>query len=269
MPNFPDRGKVPGLRAFADPAHAADVGPGERPPVVPELQPVAGHLEGQLGRSGVLGVLDQLEDEVRAIAVQLAEQVEHGGVPAVPGDVLLADLLVIGWHPGTITHLPACPDREPHSSAIVAAAISTPTARSSFPVMCGPSPAGVTRLAASRQNPTASVTIARLSWLTAPWPDAFLLSAPWPIATSQVPPPGPVSTRCTSTGGRPIRAAAYGSIRAARSLIRRSTGGSGSDGGGPAAGRMWLSCTHNSNARTTSRSSSGSRMPCTAIRSVP
>src|ERR1700730_9397528 len=207
MPNFPDRGKVPGLRAFADPAHAADVGPGERPPLVPQLQPVTEHLEGQLGRSGVLGVLDQLEDEVRALAVQLAEQVEHGGVPAVPGDVLLADLRVIGWHPGTITHVPACPDREPQSSASVAAAVSTPTARFSSPLLCGRSSAGVTRLAASRQKPTASVTIARLSWLTASWPEAPWLSVPWPIATSQVPPPGPVRTRCTSTGRRPIRAA--------------------------------------------------------------
>src|SRR6185312_16219809 len=57
---------------------------------------------------------------------------------------------------------------------------------------------GFCRLAANRQNPTASVTIARLSWLTASWPDAPWPSVPWPIATSQVPPPGPVSTRCTS-----------------------------------------------------------------------
>src|SRR6185503_9395709 len=255
----PDRGEVTGLGALADPADAAHVGLGERPPVVPQLEPVREQLEGQLGRAGVLGVLDQLEDEVRALAVQLAEQVEHGGVPAVPGDVLLADLLVIGWHPGTITQVAGqCDTSVPargQSSASVVAAASTLTARPSSPVMCEPSSAGVTRLAASRQKPTASATIARLS----------RPAVSSPMATSQVPPPVPVSTRRTSAGGRPIRAAAYGSIRAARSLIRLSTGGSGTDGGRPTARRMSLSCTHSSNARTTSRSSSGSRMPCTAI----
>ena len=95
---LPDLGEVAGLPALADPADAADVRLGERPAVVPHLQPVGEELEGQLGRARVLGVLDQLEDEVSAIAVQLAEQIQYGGVPAVPGDVLVADLPVIGWH---------------------------------------------------------------------------------------------------------------------------------------------------------------------------
>ena len=93
-----DRGEVPGFPALADPADAADVGLGERPAVVPQLQPVREQLEDDLGRAGVLGVLDQLEDEVGPLAVQLSEQVQHGGVPAVPGDILLADLLVVSRH---------------------------------------------------------------------------------------------------------------------------------------------------------------------------
>ena len=98
MPNFPIAVRSAALSALADPADAAHVGLGEGPAVMPQLQPVLEQLEGQLGRAGVLGVLDQLEDEVGALAVQLPEQVQHGRVPAVPGDVLLADLLVVGWH---------------------------------------------------------------------------------------------------------------------------------------------------------------------------
>ena len=93
-----DRGEVGGLGARADPADAAHVGLGERPAVVPHLQAAGEQLERHLGRPGVLRVLDQLEDEVGALAVQPAEQVQHGRVPAVAGDVLVADLLVISWH---------------------------------------------------------------------------------------------------------------------------------------------------------------------------
>ena len=107
-----DRGEVAGFAALADPADAADVGFGERPSVVPQLQPVRRQLEGQLGGPGVLGVLDQLEDEVSPLAVQLPEQIQHGGVPAVPGDVLLADLLVVGWH----RRSPAAPRRVPFAT---------------------------------------------------------------------------------------------------------------------------------------------------------
>jgi hypothetical protein len=93
---LPDLGQVGRLLALADPADAAHVGFGERPAVVPQLQTVGEELEGQLARARVLGVLDQLEDEMRPLAVELPEQVEHRGVPAVPGDVLVADLLVVG-----------------------------------------------------------------------------------------------------------------------------------------------------------------------------
>ncbi len=96
---LPDLGEVPGLPALRDPGHAAHVRLRERPAVVPDLQPVAEQPEVQPGRARVLGVLDQLEDEVGALAVQVAEQIEHGRVPAVTGDVLIADLLVVRWHP--------------------------------------------------------------------------------------------------------------------------------------------------------------------------
>ncbi len=95
---LPDLGEVSGFAALADPADAADVRFGEGPAVVPHFQAIFKQLEGQVGRASVLGVLDQLEDEVGALAVQLPEQIQHSGVPAVPGDVLVADLLVVGWH---------------------------------------------------------------------------------------------------------------------------------------------------------------------------
>ena len=63
---------------------------------MPYLQAIVEELEGQLGRARVLRVLDQLEDEVRALAVELPEQVQHRRVPAVPGDVLVTDLRVVG-----------------------------------------------------------------------------------------------------------------------------------------------------------------------------
>ena len=88
---LPDLGQVAGLLAGTDPADAADVGFGEGAAVVPYLQAIVEELEGQLGRARVLRVLDQLEDEVRALAVELPEQVQHRRVPAVPGDVLVAD----------------------------------------------------------------------------------------------------------------------------------------------------------------------------------
>jgi hypothetical protein len=63
-----------------------------------------------------------------------------------------------------------------------------------------------------------------------------------PTRTSQVPPPGPVSTRCTRIGSsRPARTAPCGSSPAARSVISRSVAASGTAGGSPAAARMSLS----------------------------
>ena len=83
------------------------------------------------------------------------------------------------------------------------------------------------------------------------------------MVTSQVPPPGPVRTRRTSTGpGR--AAAACGSRRVARSVIRRSVDGSGTDGAQPTACRMSFSWIHSSKARTTSSTVTGRRRPCTA-----
>src|SRR5260370_36171083 len=76
-----------------------------------ELRPVIEKVEGRLGRAGVLGVLDQLEDEVGALAVELPEQVQHGRVPAVPGDVLLADPLIVGWHGSILPARSAGPAR--------------------------------------------------------------------------------------------------------------------------------------------------------------
>jgi hypothetical protein len=64
----------------------------------PYLQPIAEELEGQLGRAGVLGVLDQFEDEVRALAVELPEQFEYGCVPAIAGDVLRTNLVIVSGH---------------------------------------------------------------------------------------------------------------------------------------------------------------------------
>ncbi len=93
-----DLGQVIRLGALTDAADAADVGHGEVAPVVPDLQPIGEKGERQVGRAGVLSVLDQLEDEVRALAVELAEQFEHGRVPAVAGDVLRPDLVILSGH---------------------------------------------------------------------------------------------------------------------------------------------------------------------------
>ena len=112
---LPDLREVPGLAALRDPAHAAHVGLGERPAVVPDLQPVREQLEGQLGRARVLGVLDQLEDEVGALAVQVPEQIEDGGVPAVAGDVLVADPRVVRWHPNLRPRPPRVSGPVPHA----------------------------------------------------------------------------------------------------------------------------------------------------------
>ena len=93
-----DLGKVFGLGALANSADAAHVGGGKRAAVVAYLQPIVEKLKGQLCRAGVFGVLDQLEDEVRAVAVELPEQFEDGRVPAVARDVLRANLVIISGH---------------------------------------------------------------------------------------------------------------------------------------------------------------------------
>src|ERR1017187_10788096 len=46
-----DLGEIPGLSALADPAHATNVGFGERPAVVPHLQAILGQPAGPLPRA--------------------------------------------------------------------------------------------------------------------------------------------------------------------------------------------------------------------------
>jgi hypothetical protein len=65
---------------------------------VPDLEPIGEKGEGQVCRARVLGVLDQLEDEVRPLTVELAEQFEHGRVPAVAGDIFRPDLVILSGH---------------------------------------------------------------------------------------------------------------------------------------------------------------------------
>ena len=55
---------------------------------MPYLQPVAESSKVSVGRVGVLGVLDQFEDEMGAFAVQASEQFDVRGVPAVPLDIV-------------------------------------------------------------------------------------------------------------------------------------------------------------------------------------
>ena len=59
---------------------------------MPDLKAISEEIEGQLGRTGVLGVLDQLEDKMGALTVELPEQVQDGGVPAVTRYILVTDL---------------------------------------------------------------------------------------------------------------------------------------------------------------------------------
>ncbi len=73
---------------------------------MPYLKTIFEELEDQLARASVLGILNQLEDEVRALAVQVSEQIEDCRVPAVPRDVLRTDLLVISGHRRHPTGLP-------------------------------------------------------------------------------------------------------------------------------------------------------------------
>src|SRR6202035_2822975 len=93
-PEPADLGQVLGLRALPDPADAAHVIRREGTAVVPDLEPAGEELERHLARAGILGVLDQLEDEMRSVAVELAEQLEHGCIPAVAGNVVRADLVI-------------------------------------------------------------------------------------------------------------------------------------------------------------------------------
>src|SRR5216683_1698584 len=83
---------------MSDPADAPDVGVGEGPAIVPYLQPILEELKSQLPLADVLGILDQLENEMRPVAVQLPEEIEHGCIRAVPGDVLRTDLVVVSGH---------------------------------------------------------------------------------------------------------------------------------------------------------------------------
>jgi hypothetical protein len=61
---FPDLCPVAGLGALADAADAAHVVFVEVPAVVPYLKPILEQLERDLGRAGVLGILEQLEDDI-------------------------------------------------------------------------------------------------------------------------------------------------------------------------------------------------------------
>src|SRR6266571_8163328 len=58
-----DLREISGLPALTDPADATNVGFREGPAIVLHLQAIFKKLEGQLCRAGILGVLDQLEDE--------------------------------------------------------------------------------------------------------------------------------------------------------------------------------------------------------------
>src|SRR5581483_77232 len=106
---LPDLGQR--LVAARHAADGHDVCRGERPAVVADLEPVVVQGEAQLGGASVLGVLDQLEDEVGALRVQAPEQVQYGRIPAVPRDVLLANLLIIGGHQADTTSRTVWPMR--------------------------------------------------------------------------------------------------------------------------------------------------------------
>ena len=56
-----------------DLTEARDILVRERPAVVPYLQPVAVQVEGQRCCVGILRVLDQLEDEMGAFAIQVPQ----------------------------------------------------------------------------------------------------------------------------------------------------------------------------------------------------
>src|SRR6185437_9870181 len=62
-----DLREISGLPTLADSADATNVGFGEGPTIMPHLQPIFKEFEGQLRRADILGVLDQLEDEVGAL----------------------------------------------------------------------------------------------------------------------------------------------------------------------------------------------------------
>nr|WP_143728163.1 hypothetical protein [Micromonospora cremea] len=94
----PDRGQVTVLRGFADSADAPHIGLVEGPPVVADNEPLRFEYEAHLRRAGVLGVLQQLEDEVRSVGVEALQEAEVTGAFAVFPDVLLADARVVTGH---------------------------------------------------------------------------------------------------------------------------------------------------------------------------
>lgn len=71
-PETTDRGQVLRLRPISDPAHPSHVTLVEQPSVVDHLEPVVEHPELQPLGLYVLGVLDELKDEVGALRIQLA-----------------------------------------------------------------------------------------------------------------------------------------------------------------------------------------------------
>src|SRR4249920_877318 len=148
-------------------------------------------------RTGHVAVLDELS---RPVTKRLAER---GSVALELRDDQHAHALTPYVSPASVGGTSPGPMAD-QSSASAEAAASTPAAWPRSPVTCASRSAGLSRFAASRQKPTTSVTMATA---------AGSGSSP-PIATSQVPPPGPVRTSRRSIGPcRPVSIAPNGSRR--------------------------------------------------------
>ena len=130
-----------------------DVGFVECPPVVFECERVGRELEGCLGRSGVLGVLEQLVYEMRGVGIEVLDDPADAGVFGQDAGQILA----VASHPFDDTHAASprvtvstpCTTRVAWMSALSASVFKSPIRRSQSRSARANSPSFIRRIFSS------------------------------------------------------------------------------------------------------------------------